>query len=134
MPPQPTADAATLATLTSPNHKHTEWTTDEVLGVPPIQEEDRAACEEWLSSGGFLAPGQDEETWEAIQAGWEGRSLAAMGLVLDSQGEEDNDDLWANMLLDVVEAQSGWNGDLEAMPYALSNLLQRMVQYKGATA
>ncbi|KAH6961729.1 hypothetical protein BKA56DRAFT_737077 [Ilyonectria sp. MPI-CAGE-AT-0026] len=41
---------------------------DDVL---PIREEERPICEAWLRSIGFLAPGEDEELWDAIVRNWE---------------------------------------------------------------
>ncbi|KAH6972563.1 hypothetical protein EDB80DRAFT_743808 [Ilyonectria destructans] len=39
--------------------------------VVPIMAEERPLCEEWLRSIGFLAPGEDEEVWQAILRNWE---------------------------------------------------------------
>ncbi|KAJ4152177.1 hypothetical protein NW765_017686 [Fusarium oxysporum] len=39
--------------------------------VPPIRNEERPVCEEWLQSIGFLAPGKDQDVWVTIVQNWE---------------------------------------------------------------
>ncbi|SPJ87106.1 uncharacterized protein FTOL_12131 [Fusarium torulosum] len=39
--------------------------------VPPIRDEKRPVCEEWLQSIDFLAPGKDQGVWITIVQNWE---------------------------------------------------------------
>jgi hypothetical protein len=64
-----TQSARTTALLesTTPTTR-TEW-YDERWDVPGIKESDRARCQSWLESSGFLAA-SDAQKWEAIKTNW----------------------------------------------------------------